>query len=135
LGVSQAARAHLEEGLGPDCCEWYDNLEYGAAAELFRRSSTFVSLSTDEGFGLPYVEALASGCNLIAVRNRVTEEVLGNAGILIDDGPEDILVAQFRQLGNVAWPSEELRRTRASQYSWDTTAGEISAILRSAASS
>ncbi len=39
----------------------------------------FMHLGLEEGFGLPYVEALAHGCEVIAVEQPLTVELLANA--------------------------------------------------------
>jgi glycosyltransferase involved in cell wall biosynthesis len=57
-------------------------------AALYRRSWIYVSPSTYEGFGLPYLEAMACGTPVIASRAASIPEVLGDAGILLD--PDDV---------------------------------------------
>jgi glycosyltransferase involved in cell wall biosynthesis len=43
-------------------------------------------LGTDEGFGIPFVEALAAGCQVIATDHPLAREVVGDAGLLIAAG-------------------------------------------------
>lgn len=56
-------------------------------AELYRRAWVFCLPSTYEGFGIPYVEAMASGCPVVASRNPGALEVTrnGTLGIIVDD--------------------------------------------------
>ncbi len=56
-------------------------------AELYRRSWVYISPSSYEGFGLPYVEAMASGTPVVATPNPGSREVLANGefGILASD--------------------------------------------------
>jgi glycosyltransferase involved in cell wall biosynthesis len=42
-----------------------------------------------EGFGLPHLEAIASGCPVIAARNSAITEVVGKAGVLISGWNHD----------------------------------------------
>ena len=56
-----------------------------ALAALYRRASCVVHPSLDEGFGLPAVEAMASGTPLIVSRIPALEEVCGDAADYLDD--------------------------------------------------
>jgi glycosyltransferase involved in cell wall biosynthesis len=51
---------------------------------LLRTASALVSTSSYEGFGLPPLEALVAGTPVVAVRTRFTEEVCGDAAVLVD---------------------------------------------------
>ena len=93
---------------------------------LFRRAQVYVSASVDEGFGLPMVEALNAGCQVVAIRQRLTEEILDNAGVLVHDGDVAALAEQLEQ---PAWVSEEVRRARAALFSWDDVADTVAEEL------
>lgn len=56
-------------------------------AELYQRSWVYASPSTYEGFGLPYLEAMASGTPVVATANAGSLEVLahGRYGVLPTD--------------------------------------------------
>lgn len=55
--------------------------------DLYRRAWVFCLPSTYEGFGIPYIEAMASGTPVVATRNSGALEVLENGryGIVVDD--------------------------------------------------
>jgi phosphatidyl-myo-inositol alpha-mannosyltransferase len=57
-------------------------------AALYRRAWVYASPSTYEGFGLPYLEAMACGTPVVASTNPGSVEVLANEryGLLPDDG-------------------------------------------------
>jgi len=59
----------------------------GELADLYRRAWVFCLPSTYEGFGIPYVEAMASGCPVVATRNPGAVEVTrnGRLGLIADD--------------------------------------------------
>ncbi len=56
-------------------------------ASLYRRAWVYASPSTYEGFGLPYLEAMACGTAVVATPNPGSREVLqdGKYGLLADD--------------------------------------------------
>lgn len=56
-------------------------------ASLYRRAWLYASPSTYEGFGLPYLEAMACGTPVVATPNPGSREVLENGqyGKLVDD--------------------------------------------------
>ena len=56
-------------------------------AELYRRAWVFACPSTYEGFGIPYLEAMASGTAIVSTPNSGAAHVLedGHYGILVED--------------------------------------------------
>jgi glycosyltransferase involved in cell wall biosynthesis len=55
---------------------------------LYRGAVAHVFLSRLEGFGLTVVEAMASGCPVVVGRGSATDEIAGDAGLIVD--PEDV---------------------------------------------
>ena len=87
---------------------------------LYRGADAFVFLSKYEGFGLPPVEAMASGTPVVSSRGGSLGEVLGDAALFIEPGqPADIANALGRVLVERDL-AEELRAKglrRAAEYS------------------
>jgi glycosyltransferase involved in cell wall biosynthesis len=85
-----------------------------------RACSCFPSLY--EGFGLPPLEAMASGTPVITSNVSSLPEVVGDAALLVDPlQPEDIAEAMRRVLTDPAL-REDLRRrglARAQHFSWE----------------
>lgn len=104
---------------------WY------AAAELFVYPSLF------EGFGLPVVEAMASGTPVICSRAPGVQEVAGDAAVTFDPHDEDGLVAALHLvMGQPALRQALSCRgvTRARHFSWRRCAEETCDVyLRAAA--
>lgn len=55
--------------------------------QLYRQAWVFCLPSTYEGFGIPYIEAMASGTAVVASPNLGAKEVLGNGefGLVVED--------------------------------------------------
>jgi phosphatidyl-myo-inositol alpha-mannosyltransferase len=66
---------------------YYTGISDGQLASLYRRAWVYASPSTYEGFGLPYLEAMACGTPVVATPNPGSCEVLddGKYGELAED--------------------------------------------------
>lgn len=103
-------------------------------ADRYRRAWVFCLPSSYEGFGVPYIEALASGTAVVATPNPGAREVLaeGRFGVLTE--PEALgaaLVALLQdQPHRSALATSGLQRAQA--FSWDQVASQYEAIYSSA---
>lgn len=105
-------------------------LQFGLLSErelsyIYNAADMFVFPSTYEGFGFPPLEAMASGCPVIAGNRTSLPEVLGDACILCDPLDIDALADEMEKL----LKEEELRHSlyqkglrRASRFSWKKVA-------------
>jgi glycosyltransferase involved in cell wall biosynthesis len=95
-------------------------------AALYRRASVAVLPSKMEGFGLPALEAMASGTPLIVARNPALEEVCGDAAEYVGDVCE--LSGALQQLLADSGRRSRLRRAgleRATHFGWDQAASRL----------
>jgi len=87
--------------------------------ELYRTASALVFPSLYEGFGLPPLEAMASGCPVAASNAGSIPEVVGAAGVLFDPyDPADIA----RGIHDAIALSDELSRAgvaHARTFTWE----------------
>ena len=109
-----------ESGLS-ECVLFIDDLPDAHLPALYQAADGFVLLSHYEGFGLPVLEAMASGAPVVASNRTALPEVVGEAGILVDpDRPEEVAAALNRLVSDEALREEKITagRERARQFSW-----------------
>jgi len=103
---------------------------------LYRRAEATVYPSLHEGFGLPPLEAMASGCPVASTTNTSLAEVCGDAVVELE--PEDPM--QMATAITQITGDQQLRATlrsrgleRAQRFSWATVAARHLEIYRRAA--
>lgn len=112
---------------------WLGEIDEADKPALYRLASVFITPTTYEGFGLPVLEAMASGTPVVAGNMSSIPEIAGNAAYLVD--PEDaralgaailaVLVQQdlHNHLANAG-------RGRATNFSWRSTAQQTLEVYR-----
>ena len=104
-------------------------------ASLYRRAACLVFPSLYEGFGLPPLEAMASGCPVAASSAGAIPEVCGDAAVLFD--PEDVQ-AIANGVRDALTRADELRDrglAHAATFTWEESARRHEAVYLEAAGS
>jgi alpha-1,3-rhamnosyl/mannosyltransferase len=92
---------------------------------VYAGASVFVFPSLYEGFGMPLLEAMASGVPVVASNVSAMPEVVGDAGVLVDPrSPAELARAIERLLADppAARALGERGRARARQFTWERAA-------------
>ncbi|HXG56843.1 MAG TPA: glycosyltransferase family 1 protein [Vicinamibacterales bacterium] len=92
---------------------------------LYREASMVVMASTDEGFGIPALEAMTLGVPVVASSRGSLPEVVGDAGLLVDPDDRQAFAAAMRRVLDEPALRRDLARRgieRSGRFSWDTSA-------------
>lgn len=129
------------KGWGPELPETPAVMPIGYVGDetlpgLMSAADIFCYPSQYEGFGLPPLEAMATGTASIVGRYSAAAEVLGDAAVLVD--PDDV-EALTQALVDLALRDDARRhlalmgRSQAALYTWERTAEETLKVYRKAA--
>src|SRR3954463_4814713 len=100
-------------------------------AVMYRLAAVFVFPSLYEGFGLPPLEAMASGTPVVTSSVSSLPEVAGDAAVLVDPyDPQAIADGIYRVLTDDSLRLDLKRKglARARQFSWEDSARRVRAI-------
>ena len=124
-GVSEGLCAMAAEAGAPEAVVALGVVDEDRLHALYRGATALVYPSLYEGFGLPLVEAMASGTPVLASHEASIPEVLGGAGMLLD--PHDVSAWRdaIIRVVNDGSLRDDLRArglARAATFTWQRTA-------------
>ena len=102
-------------------------------AVLYRLASVFVFPSLYEGFGLPPLEAMASGTPVVTSNVSSLPEVAGNAAVLVDPYRADSIADGILSILRSTHLRDTLRARgleRAQEYSWARSVRKVHEVYR-----
>ena len=104
-----------------------------ALLDLYQRSTALVYPSMHEGFGLPVVEAMATGTPVVTSTTTSMPEIAGGGNALLADPADPEQIAQaMRRLAEDAqlWSTLATRGlARAHEFTWDRVCARVSLAL------
>jgi glycosyltransferase involved in cell wall biosynthesis len=102
-------------------------------AILYRLAAAFVCPSLHEGFGLPPLEAMASGTPVVTSNAPALVEVTGGAAQLVDPYDVGSIAAGLRSVLTDRELADRLRQkglARAREFSWERSAARTREVYR-----
>ncbi|MBV8881225.1 MAG: glycosyltransferase family 4 protein [Planctomycetaceae bacterium] len=130
-GADELMRRFQEPGV-----TYLGRVDDALLAALYRGALAFVYPSSEEGFGLPVLEAMASGAPVIATTGGALPEAVGDAGLLVAPGSVAELAQAMRRIAaEPALRSDVVTKgtRRVAEHSWDRTAEETVRVYEKAA--
>jgi phosphatidylinositol alpha-mannosyltransferase len=115
-----------------DGVTYFSKLSNEELADLYRKAHVFCMPSTYEGFGLPYLEALASGTLVVSTPNPGANEILdnGNYGLIVNDN--ELAASLINSLSDLKNYELIVRRGQnfADSQSWESVTKKYLSYLK-----
>jgi len=108
-------------------------VSFGDLAILYRNAEIFVFPSLYEGFGIPLLEAFASGTPVVSANNSSLSEIGGDGALYFDaENPEQLRkkIIQIMDDGKLRNLMIEKGKERAKYFSWEKCAGETMEFIK-----
>jgi glycosyltransferase involved in cell wall biosynthesis len=110
--------------------EFAGHVDMDELASLYRDAEALVFPSRYEGFGLPVVEAMASGTPVVAAAAGAVPEVAGDAAILVEPGDPVALAGGIERALADRERLVHAGLERAKRYTWERTAEQTLTVYR-----
>lgn len=119
---NEQLREQVDNGVREGWLRHLGFVEEHLLPQLYAGAALFVYPSIYEGFGLPPLEAMASGVPVMVSHHSCLPEVSGDAARYVDpDDAAGFVAALVQNLTDREWRTESARRglARARQFTWD----------------
>ena len=107
---------------------FHGHVPHQTLAVLYRLASVFVFPSLFEGFGLPPLEAMASGTPVVTSNVSSLPEVVGDAAVLVDPHSAGAIAEGILTVLHSSHLRADLREkgyARVREYSWMRSVGRV----------
>lgn len=109
---------------------WVGRVSDDGLAALYRGARCVVYASLYEGFGLPVLEAMASGVPVVTSRGGATEETAGGAAVLVDPLDPEAIAAGIGEATRRRDELVPLGLGRARAFTWMAAADAVERLWR-----
>ena len=109
---------------------WVGRVHDDELARLYRGARCVVYASLYEGFGLPVLEAMASGTPVVTSAGSSLQEIAGDAAVLVDPTDVNAIAAAIDEAERRRDELVPLGLERASGFTWERSADAVEALWR-----
>lgn len=131
---AETMRSLVAAAPNPELIDLVGHVSIERLVALYQAADAVLVTSEGEGFGLPALEAMASGVPVVAYDNSATAEVVRGAGVLVSDGDLDAYVMALQTvITDRTWRTAlvELGMERAAKFTWEASvAGHAEVLLK-----
>ena len=129
--ISDADRARLEALAPEGALVVHDGVTDAEYGELLDGALALATMSLDEGFGLPLVEAMVRGTPVVVSDIPIFREIGGEAAVYADPRDDASVAAAIRTLGDAdEWKRRsDASREQAALFDWDRSAAVLLELL------
>jgi glycosyltransferase involved in cell wall biosynthesis len=85
---------------------------------LYKNVDIFVQAARKEAFGVVFLEAMASNLPVVTQKDTRREEIIGDAGVLVNCEDKDEFAKALSETANRKWDNIPLNQ--AKKYKWET---------------
>src|SRR3990170_245171 len=133
---NEKLKEQIERGVAEGWLRYLGFVEEPLLPRLYAGAALFIYPSTYEGFGLPPVEAMASGVPVMVSPHSCLAEVCGDGAVYVDpDDPDAFVAALEDKLSDRKGAAQLIERglARARLFSWDRCVdGTVEVYLKAA---
>ena len=112
-----------------DRLEVLGGVDHRRLAELYRGTRATVATSELETFGHPYLESMASGAPLVGRSMPVTQELVGEHGLLVEGDAQAFAAAMSQIVETDLKPMTAAALAHVGQFTWANFAYKLHALI------
>ncbi|MFB6457186.1 glycosyltransferase family 4 protein [Chitinophaga sp. Hz27] len=122
-GMASAAETAMLEKLLPDRYHLLPVVSKETLNHLYNQAFCLLYPSVYEGFGFPPGEAMKAGCPVVACNKTSIPEVLGDAGLLVDEPLPEAFACRMQELESDSLRHQVIQRglIQVQRFTWEKT--------------
>ena len=123
---TKAEQAYIERNNLKESVIQKHNIDDHNLNRFYNKAHALIYPSLYEGFGIPILEAMKSGCPVICSKNASIPEVAGDAGLYIDNHDYQKAINYIKDLFGKNFRNDIIKKgfINSKKFSWEKTGNE-----------